>query len=226
MELRDYKNIVVMTGAGISRSAGLATYRGPGGLWNDESKVALSTVESLRSRRDDVTGMFWGFRHAIWQAEPTAAHRALAAFEKHCRGAFTLVTQNVDGLHQKAGSHNVVEYHGSLQSWRCETCGRVCEPTTPELPECCGEALRPDVVLFGEQIPVHAEHQVKGALRDCDLFVAIGTSGTVWPAALFVRSAEYAGARTMLLNLEIEEGNGYHESYAGTSDELVPHWFT
>jgi NAD-dependent deacetylase len=226
MSLRDYKNIVVMTGAGISRSAGLATYRGPGGLWNDESKVALSTVEALQTRRDEVTGMFWGFRGAIQKAEPTAAHRVLAAFEKTCRGAFTLVTQNVDGLHQKAGSHNVVEYHGSLQSWRCETCGRVTEPTTPELPECCGQPLRPDVVLFGEQIPLRAEHQVKGALRECDLFVAIGTSGTVWPAAAFVRSADYAGARTMLLNLEIEEANGYHESYAGPSDELVPHWFT
>jgi len=224
--LADYKNIVVMTGAGISRAAGLATYRGPGGLWNDPSRIALSTVEALESRRDDVTGMFWGFRGAILAAEPTAAHRTLAAFEKQCAGAFTLVTQNVDGLHQRAGSHNVVEYHGSLRQWRCEVCGRVTEPTVAELPDCCGQTLRPDVVLFGEQIPVHAEHQVKGALRECDLFVAIGTSGTVYPAAGFVRSADYAGARTMLLNLEIDDDNGYHESYAGTADELVTKLFS
>ena len=224
--LRGYKKVVVLTGAGISRSAGLATYRGPGGLWNDESKVALSTVEALETRRDEVTGMFWGFRGAIDRAQPTAAHRALAAFEKNCAGAFTLVTQNVDSLHQRAGTHNIVEYHGSLRDWRCEVCGRVTTPTSAELPECCGQPLRPDVVLFGEQIPVHAEHQVKGALRDCDLFVAIGTSGTVWPAAAFVRSADYAGARTLLLNLEIEPGHGYQEAYSGPSDELVPKWFT
>ena len=225
--LADYKNIVVMTGAGISRAAGLATYRGPGGLWSDPEKVALSSIEALEARRDAVTSMFWGFRAAIQAAEPTAAHRALAAFEKQAKGAFTLVTQNVDGLHQRAGSHNVVEFHGSLQQWRCEICGRVTEPATPQLPECCGQALRPDVVLFGEQIPVHAEHQVKGALRDCDLFVAIGTSGTVWPAASFVRSAAYAGARTILVNLEIDDEarDAYRETHAGLADELVPQLF-
>jgi len=225
--LADYKHIVVMTGAGISRAAGLSTYRGPGGLWNDPAKIALSSIEALESRRDEVTSMFWGFRAAIAAAEPTAAHRALAAFENKVKGAFTLVTQNVDGLHQRAGSHEVVEFHGSLRDWRCETCGRVIQPATADLPECCGQPLRPDVVLFGEMIPVHAEHQVKGALRDCDLFVAIGTSGTVWPAASFVRSAAYAGARTILLNLEIDDEarDAYQETHAGPADELVPHLF-
>ncbi|MEP6860454.1 MAG: Sir2 family NAD-dependent protein deacetylase [Deltaproteobacteria bacterium] len=225
--LASYKNIVVLTGAGVSRAAGLATYRGPGGLWSDPDKQALSTVEALEARRDDVTSMFWSFRTAIGAAQPTAAHRALAAFERRCAGAFTLVTQNVDSLHQRAGSHRVVEYHGTLQRWRCEVCGRVTEPTTSELPSCCGQALRPDVVLFGEMIPHHAEHEVKGALRDCDLFVAVGTSGTVWPAASFVRSAAYAGARTILLNLEVDDEarDVYGECYAGAADELVPHWF-
>lgn len=226
--LGGYKHVVVLTGAGISRSAGLATYRGPGGLWNDETKVALSTIEALEARRDDVTSMFWSFRDAIRKAAPTAAHRALAAFEQRSTGAFTLVTQNVDGLHQAAGSHRVVEYHGTLARWRCEVCGRMTEPPAGPLPECCGQTLRPDVVLFGEQIPVAAEHQVKAALRDCDLFVAIGTSGTVWPAASFVRSAQYAGARTILLNLEIsdEDRSVYQETHAGAADELVPAFFS
>ncbi|MFT3693669.1 MAG: Sir2 family NAD-dependent protein deacetylase [Kofleriaceae bacterium] len=225
--LGGYKNVVVLTGAGISRAAGLATYRGPGGLWNDETKVALSTIEALESRRDEVTSMFWGFRDAIRKAEPTAAHKALAAFEHREQGAFTLVTQNVDGLHQAAGSHRVVEYHGTLSRWRCETCNRITEPPAGAQPACCGDSMRPDVVLFGEQIPVGAEHQVKGALRDCDLFVAIGTSGTVWPAASFVRSAAYAGARTILLNLEISDDDrgAYAETYAGSADELVPKFF-
>lgn len=223
--LAGYKNIVVLTGAGISHSAGLSTYRGAGGLWSDPDKQALADVSALKTRRDDVTGMFWGFHEAVNAAEPTAAHRALAAFEKKCAGAFTLVTQNVDSLHQRAGSHRVVEYHGTLARWRCETCGRMISPTTQ--PECCGETMRPDVVMFGEMIPVAAEHEVKGALRDCDLFVAIGTSGTVWPAANFVRSAEYAGARTILLNLEIDDDarGAYRECHAGPADELVPRWF-
>jgi len=223
--LAGYKNIVVLTGAGISHAAGLSTYRGAGGLWSDPDKQALADVAALKTRRDDVTGMFWGFHEAVKAAEPTAAHRALAAFERKCAGAFTLVTQNVDSLHQRAGSHRVVEVHGTLARWRCETCGRMIEPATR--PECCGETMRPDVVMFGEMIPVHAEHEVKGALRDCDLFVAIGTSGTVWPAAAFVRSAQYAGARTILLNLEIDdEGRGaYGECHAGPADELVPRWF-
>jgi NAD-dependent deacetylase len=225
--LTGYRNIVVLTGAGISHAAGLATYRGPGGLWSDPEKQALSEASALATRRDEVTDMFWGFRAATRDARPTAAHRALAAFEKRCAGAFTLVTQNVDGLHQRAGSHRVVEYHGTLQRWRCEVCGRVTEPPPGTLPACCGQPLRPDVVLFGEQIPVHAEHEVKGALRDCDLFVAIGTSGTVWPAAAFVRSAAYAGARTILLNLEIDDEarDAYQECHAGPADELVPRWF-
>jgi NAD-dependent deacetylase len=170
--------------------------------------------------------MYWGFRAAIGRCEPTVAHRALAAFEQRCSGSFLLVTQNVDGLHQRAGSRNVVEYHGNLRDWRCEVCGRMTTPPDGDLPSCCGQTLRPNVVMFGEQIPVAAEHAVKAALRDCDLFVAIGTSGTVWPAAAFVRSAAYAGARTMLLNLEISaEDDAYAETHAGTADELVPRLF-
>jgi NAD-dependent deacetylase len=230
VKLADYQRVVVLTGAGISRSAGLATYRGPGGLWSNPDLEALSHVDALVSRRTDVTGMFWEFRRNIAGVEPTAAHRALAAFEAaRSAGSFMIVTQNVDGLHQRAGSQNVVEYHGALRRWRCEQCGAVSEPDAAgPLPVCCGQPLRPDVVLFGEEIPPRAEHPVKAALRDCDLFVAIGTSGTVWPAAAFVRSADYAGARTVLLNLEIDAAarEQFTDQDAGPADELVPRWFS
>ncbi len=225
--LASYKNIVVLTGAGISHAAGLATYRGPGGLWNDPKKMELAELAALEARRTEVTDMFWDFREKARIAEPTAAHEALAAFEKHCTGKFMIVTQNIDGLHQRAGSQHVVEYHGNLAHWRCEICGCEADPPTGTVPMCDGQAMRPDIIFFGEAIPMRAEREVKTELRECDLFVAIGTSGTVWPAASFVRSADHAGAKTILLNLEIDDDAmmAYSEVHAGTADELVPKFF-
>jgi len=222
-----YRNIVVLTGAGISKAAGLPTYRGPGGLWNDPQNVALNTVEALRDRHDEVCAMFWKFYQATREVAPTAAHRALAAFEAALPATtnFLLITQNVDSLHTRAGNQHVCEFHGSLARWRCETCGA--EQYLPTEPQHCGKPMRAAIVLFGEEIPAEAEHTAKRALRDCDLFVAIGTSGTVTPASSFVRWAEYAGARRVLLNLEIDPDSHEHfsECHAGTSDELVPRFF-
>ena len=230
MRLTGYRNIVVLTGAGISRSAGLATYRGPGGLWSDPKQAALSHVEALRAERAEVCAMFWRFRQAIGGVAPTPAHRALAAFEAALPATtkFMLVTQNVDGLHQRAGSKRVVEYHGSLARSRCEVCTRETAPPDAQAPPtCCGQVMRPSVVLFGELIPVEAEHAVKRALRDVDLFVAIGTSGTVAPASSFVSSAAFAGARRILLNLEYVDGARelFDEIQLGESDALVPALF-
>lgn len=230
MDLAPYRRIVVLTGAGISQSAGLPTYRGPGGLWTDESLAALSDAGALTTRRREATEMFWTFRRTIRAARPTAAHRALAAFEDRLPpgAGLTIITQNVDGLHQAAGSRSVCEYHGSLARWRCEVCASELEPPdAPAAPTCCGELMRPAVVLFGEMIPVDAERTAKQALRECDLFVAIGTSGTVSPASSFVRWAEYTGARRVLLNLEIFEDarTMFTSCYSGPADELVPQFF-
>jgi NAD-dependent deacetylase len=229
MSLASYRNIVVLTGAGISQAAGLPTYRGAGGLWSDPELARLSDVSALTSHRAQACGMFWQFRRAIAGVEPTAAHRALAAFERALPATtgFLLITQNVDGLHQRAGSQRICEYHGTLQRWHCERCRFESSPTDGDVPVHCGELMRPSAVLFGELIPPVAERAAKLALRDCDLFVSIGTSGTVWPAASFVRSAEYNGARRVLLNLEIDEEarEAYSECHAGTADELVPKLF-
>ncbi len=227
MGFRDYKNIVVLTGAGISQAAGLPTYRGPGGLWNDPAKISLSDASAMETRRDEACAMFWSLYTSAREVRPTAAHRALAAFEDALPPAtnFLLVTQNVDGLHQAAGSKRVCEFHGSLARWRCEVCNA--EVELPTAPTHCGQPMRPCVVLFGEEIPVAAEHTAKRALRDCDLFVAIGTSGTVIPAASFVRWAAYNGARRALLNLEIDDDARelFSECHAGTADDLVPQFF-
>jgi len=227
MDLASYRNIVVLTGAGISQAAGLPTYRGPGGLWNDPSKIALSDASALATRRAEACAMFWQLYSSARDVKPTAAHRALAAFEAKLPASanYLLITQNVDGLHQAAGSTRVCEFHGSLARWRCEVCGT--EQLLPDSPSHCDEPMRPCAVLFGEEIPAAAEHAAKRALRDCDLFVAIGTSGTVVPAASFVRWAAYAGARRILLNLEIDDNarGEFSECHAGTADELVARWF-
>lgn len=224
-----YKNIVVLTGAGISAAAGLPTYRGPGGLWTDEKLAQLSHTSALQTRRREATNMFWSMRSALAGLVPTAAHRALAAFEASLpQGAqFTLITQNVDGLHQAAGSKNVCEYHGSLARWRCEICHEVTTPPAGDAPVHCDERMRPCAVLFGEMISAGAERTAKHALRDCDLFVAIGTSGTVAPASSFVSWAHYNNARSVLLNLEAfdDARQLFREVRTGPADELVPAFF-
>jgi len=227
--LARYRNIVVLTGAGISHSAGLPTYRGPGGLWNDPELERLTDVSALTSRRKEVCAMFWRFHQSILPVEPTPAHRALAAFEAALPATtkFLIITQNIDGLHQRAGSQRVCEYHGTLMRWRCEVCGRELEPAGRELPLHCAMLMRPAIVMFGEMIPSEAGQAAKRALRDCDLFVAIGTSGTVFPASGFVRWAESNGARRVLLNLEISDDarDEFSECHAGIADELVPRLF-
>ncbi|MBA2542876.1 MAG: NAD-dependent deacylase [Deltaproteobacteria bacterium] len=239
--LAGYQRIVLLTGAGLSHSAGLPTYRGPDGLWNDPKLARMNDVEALSHHREDVCSMFWKFRSAIGKALPTVAHRALAAFERALKppATMTIITQNVDGLHQRAGSVNVCEYHGTLTRWRCEVCQVELEPpwpaappgesndVDPSPPDHCGEVMRPSVVLFGEMIPTAAERTAKYALRDCDLFVAIGTSDTVAPASSFVRWAQLNNARRVLLNLEIfdEAHDQFTDCVAGPADELVPRWF-
>lgn len=229
MDLGRYRNIAVLTGAGLSHSAGLPTYRDAGGLWTDPRLASLSDATALVADRAAVCDLFWSFRRAIEKVEPTPAHRALATFEAQLpRGTkFQIITQNVDGLHQRAGSNNVCEFHGSLRRWRCESCTTELEPADGDAPVHCGQRMRPAVVLFGEMIPVDADRAVKQALRDCDLFFAIGTSGTVEPASSLVRWAELNGARRILLNLEIFDGARaqFTECHAGTADDLVPQWF-
>jgi NAD-dependent deacetylase len=173
-------------------------------------------------------------RAPIASALPNAAHRALARFEASLRErqSFLLVTQNVDGLHQRAGSKKVVELHGNIGSSRCADPECELKPFPDEeshaggVPRCpvCSGILRPDVVLFGEAIPPFASWQAKRALRECDLFISVGTSGVVFPAADFVRSAQYAGARTIYVNLEpITPPNpAFEEIHLGKAEELLP----
>lgn len=229
-----YSRIVVLTGAGISAGSGLRTYRGPDGVWEEHDVERLGHASALRERPADTWRLFGSMRTPVLASAPNAAHRALAAFESQLgpRQQFLLVTQNVDSLHQTAGSKNVCEIHGNLMFTRCSdpSCSlprfRDESAHSDKVPQCnlCGSMLRPDIVLFGEELPLQETWTVKHALRDCDLFIAIGTSGLVEPAASYVRGAEYAGARTILVNLEplARPNPAFKERYFGRAEVLLP----
>ena len=233
-DLSRYKHIVVLTGAGVSAASGLPTYRGAGGLWERDGLASLATEEAWQKTPNEVWKLFGGLRSQVRAVDPNGAHTALAQMEELACGDFTLITQNVDGLHGRAGSKNVIELHGNIHQTRCSDAECKSDSFTDEaeyaeVPLCslCSAILRPDIVLFGEALPVLADHLATRALRDCDLFIAVGTSGTVSPASRFVRSAEYAGAHTMFVNLEPMEqgGSAFKEQFIGKADELLPEIF-
>ncbi|MCB9637388.1 MAG: NAD-dependent deacylase [Myxococcales bacterium] len=237
LDFSSYRKIVVLTGAGVSVASGLPPYRGAGGLWGDLDPQAVATKKSLLETPEKVWELCKKQRTQVLQSEPNPAHQALAALEASLlpSQSFLLITQNVDGLHVRAGSKKVVALHGEICRTRCSQDACSLQPFEDtqlydEVPHCsvCSSPLRPDIVLFDEFIPVDAEWATKRALRDCDFFLAIGTSGTISPASNFVRSADYAGARTIYINLAaMDPPNPYfHESYLGKAEELLPQLFS
>lgn len=202
-------NVVVMTGAGISAESGIQTFRGTNGLW--ENHRIEEVASPIAFRRDPV--MVWNFylqrRKQALTCRPNAGHLAVAELEKWIRsagGSFLLVTQNVDGLHSRAGSRNVIEMHGSLMMTRCTACGEVFqdESTDMELPprhDCPDKGLlRPHIVWFGESLFPGDMERIESAIEMCDMFIVIGTSGIVYPAAGLVNFANRLGKRTVCVN--------------------------
>jgi NAD-dependent deacetylase len=235
IDLAKYRKIVIVTGAGISVASGLPTYRGVGGLWEEVDVASHATAAAMEADPARVWGFFADVRAQIAVARPNAGHLAIARVEQRLRGdqELTVLTQNVDGLHTLAGSTHVVELHGSLRRSRCTRCD-FAQPeelaSAPALcPPCpaCSAPMRPGVVLFDEPLPVEAEWGAKMSLRDCDLFLAVGTSGSVSPASNFVRSAEYFGARTIYVNLEpmVPHNPAFKELFLGRAEELLPRLF-
>lgn len=225
-------NIVILTGAGISAESGLTTFQGSGDLWEGHPVASVCTPEALERNPDLVSAFYDERRTAAARADPNPAHLALAKLEEHWRGhnrgKFLLVTQNIDDLHERAGSKHVVHMHGALNSASCMECGwhgprhgRM--EGNRECGACEREALRPDIVLFGEA-PRHMS-QIETALRSCDLFVAIGTSGTVFPAAGFVEVAQAHGAQTEQFNAELPSGSHRFDTcHIGEASETVLEW--
>jgi NAD-dependent deacetylase len=222
------RNIVILTGAGVSAESGIDTFRGGGGLWEQHRVEDVATPEAFVRDPDLVLRFYDMRRESIQTKEPNAAHRALAKLDAEWNGDLLIVTQNVDDLHERAGARRVLHMHGEhLNAW-CTACDARSPWTGPliDRPACpvCGERkLRPDVVWFGE-MPYRMD-EIYAALRRADLFVSIGTSGAVYPAAGFVRDARELGARTLELNLERSQGSRwFDESRLGPAGEIVPAW--
>lgn len=233
LKISTYKNIVILTGAGISVASGLRTYRGPAGIWEEGDTARVSHADILRDDPALVWKFFGPLKRIILDAQPNAAHLALAKLEESLtqKQKLTLITQNIDRLHSRAGNRNTVELHGTLMRTRCSNPDCSLAPFEDStiyegIPPCpqCSAMLRPDVVLFGEEIPLDPGWKAKLALREVDLFIAIGTSGLVSPAANFVRSAKYMGEKTLLVNLEKMEppDPSFDVEVLGKAEETLP----
>jgi len=207
--LREARAIVVLTGAGVSAESGIPTFRDAvEGLWAKFDPSQLATPEAFDRDPETVTRWYDWRREKSSRAKPNPAHLALARLEKHVTAqkcGFTLLTQNVDRLHQAAGSENVVELHGTLWVWRCTRCGIEREerevPFKAYPPRCaCGGARRPAVVWFGEMLAEDVVQKAHAALENCDFFFSVGTSAVVEPAASFIHVARHRGAKTAEIN--------------------------
>jgi NAD-dependent deacetylase len=226
-----YQHIVVLTGAGISAESGIKTFRADDGLWEDHRIEDVATPQAYRRNPEQVHRFYNERRTYLLKGiQPNKAHIALADFSRRFAGVLVLVTQNIDNLHQRAGSEPVYPMHGELVKIRCKQTQQLFDCYTTTSPEsscpCCHRTgnLRPHVVWFGE-MPLYM-NEIESALRQCDLFVAIGTSGNVYPAAGFFQIAKAHGAHTVELNLEPSvTGSQFDECHYGLATVVVPTFF-
>lgn len=226
-----YQAIVILTGAGISAESGIKTFRASDGLWENHRIEDVASPEGF-DRDPKLVQAFYNARRSQLlspEIQENAAHQALAKLERQFKGGVTLVTQNIDDLHERAGSQNVLHMHGEILKKRCSITGEVtdcqAELYIAERCVCCGQAgnLRPHIVWFGE-MPFYMD-EIHAALSQCDLFVAIGTSGNVYPAAGFVELASRFGAETLEINLEKSNvANVFDSGQYGLATKCVPEW--
>lgn len=228
---RKARSIVVLTGAGVSAESGIKTFRDNDGLWENHRIEDVCTPEAF-DRNPALVQQFYNARRQqlLADAKPNAAHYALAEFEQRFEGRFSLITQNVDNLHEQAGSQNVLHMHGELLKARCNHCQTVAQweqaLNAETISPCCQRqgVMRPHIVWFGE-MPLYME-AIEQALSNCDLFVAIGTSGQVYPAAGFVEQASYYGAHTVELNLAPSSvQSAFEECHYGPATTTVSTFF-
>ena len=221
------KHIVILTGAGISAESGVETFRDKDGIWSRVNVEDVATARGFARNPDMVYDFYNMRRRGLAGVKPNAAHFALAKLERDYSGEVLLVTQNIDDLHERAGSRNLIHMHGELNKALCTVCQmrsnwRGDMDAASACPQCHSVGyLRPDVVWFGE-MPYQMD-AIERALTSCDLFVSIGTSGNVYPAAGFVELASRSGAHTVELNLEPSEGARlFDEAQHGKATEIVP----
>ncbi len=231
LKQQDFKSIVVLTGAGISAESGIKTFRASDGLWEEHRIEDVSTPEGFEHDPALVHRFYNQRRRPILDGAvaPNPAHLALAKLEADFNGEFMLVTQNIDNLHEQAGSRCIRHMHGEILKMRCKVTDQVfaCDDDLSLSSECacCSQAgnLRPHIVWFGE-MPLYMD-EIYNALARCDLFISIGTSGNVYPAAGFVQAANQVGALTLELNLEASQvATQFDQTVYGKAGELLPAW--
>ncbi|PEN13246.1 NAD-dependent protein deacylase [Longibacter salinarum] len=229
--LRNAAHVAVLTGAGISAESGIPTFRDPGGIWEKFEPQELANVDAFLDNPELVQGWYRHRRQIVEGAEPNAGHRALVDLEQHV-ATVTTITQNVDDLHNRAGSADVIELHGNITHNYCMDCETDVAPervdeaieqgepaTCPE----CGGLVRPDVVWFGEMLPPDAMDRASQATTDCDVFLSVGTSTVVYPAARLPMLAKESGAYVVEVNPDRTPISGDVDEYlAGPAGEVLP----
>jgi NAD-dependent deacetylase len=230
-KLKSAKSILFFTGAGISAESGIETFRGKGGLWNKMSAEELASFDGFMKNPNLVWEWYQYRRKIVRETKPNAGHKTIAEFEKHF-AEVTVVTQNVDNLHKRAGSNNILEVHGNIERNFCMDCktfyGLEDFMETNEPPKCekCGGMIRPDVVWFGEMLPQDVFAEAERKAREADICFIVGTSALVYPAAYIPISAKEAGAT--LVEIDIEPTNISNQvdySIYGKSGEVLPKIF-
>ena len=229
-----FNNIVILTGAGISAESGLATFRASNGLWNNHKVEDVATVEGFARNPAYVHDFYNELKLELVKAQPNTAHLAITHLQKEYPANISVVTQNVDTLHEKAGNQNIYHIHGQINQAVCQHCGHILETfgdvdTQTQCANCnVVGMMKPNIVFFGENL-LYMD-KVDKLLSNCDLFLSVGTSGVVFPAASFVQIAKYNGAKTFEFNLEATSNNFYFDKHimgpAGTTlpafvDELI-----
>lgn len=224
---KQYHDILVLTGAGISAESGLATFRSSNGLWNNHKVEDVATIEAFAKNPEYVHDFYNEMKPELLAAKPNAAHLALAELEQKYSGNVSIVTQNVDTLHEKAGSKKVYHIHGQINQAVCLNCGHILETwgdvDTQTVCANCGVVgmMKPNIVFFGESLL--CMNEVERLLNECDLFISVGTSGVVYPAAGFVKVAKAHGAHTMEFNLENTSNNYLFDDHIyGKSGQTLP----
>ena len=226
-----YQSIVVLTGAGMSAESGIQTFRASDGLWENHPVEDVATPEGYARNPALVQSFYNERRRKLGKVKPNQAHLALAKFERQYQGKLLVVTQNIDDLHERAGSQALLHMHGELYKVRCQDTGLLFswkeDVTLTTACPCCGLSgnLRPHVVWFGE-MPLYMD-VIYQRLSECNLFVSIGTSGNVYPASGFYMEAKAAGAHTVELNLEPSvNGSAFDETHYGQATDVVPDYFS
>ncbi len=225
----NYHNIVILTGAGISAESGLATFRASNGLWNNHPVEKVATIEAFQSNPSYVHDFYNELKPLVNKAKPNAAHLAITQLQQQYPASINIITQNVDTLHEKAGSQNIYHIHGQINQAVCLNCGHILETeddvdTQTTCPQCqVMGMMKPNIVFFGENL-LYMD-KVERLLKNCDLFLSIGTSGVVFPAAGFVQIAKLYGATTYEFNLETTSNNFYFDHHiVGKAGTTIPHF--